>query len=323
GNQYFIKQFLSPTYPDDHAPGSEQTKAKKRVRCAAFESQHLRVKNALAPLSGLGGNLIVTLDFFREAAKYYKVTERVDIATLDGAAIAALPFVKKLVLMKTVAHSLKILHDVGMVHSDLKPSNVLIKRTEHGYTTKLIDFDSAYFEGEPPPPDEIVGTLNYYSPELVGYVHGAEVAPTALTRSSDVFTLGLIYCEYLTGAPPVFDVHRYRYAGVAARAGEPLRLPPDLDVPESITEQVERMLAANPDERPTVGEVHASLMGLKPVGTPTAPAVTTGPGSGSGALRGKGLRTALARAVPPAPAEAGPARRLLGKLVGRLGDKTA
>ena len=67
------------------------------------------------------------------------------------------------------------LHDLKIVHSDLKPSNVLIKQTELGYTTKLIDFDSSYIAGRPPPPEEIVGTINYYSPELLGYIQEAGV----------------------------------------------------------------------------------------------------------------------------------------------------
>ena len=70
GRQFFLKQFLSPTYPDDAAPGSEKIKAKKRARCAAFESHHRGVQAVLAPLSAYGGNLIVTLDFFRWGAKY-------------------------------------------------------------------------------------------------------------------------------------------------------------------------------------------------------------------------------------------------------------
>ncbi|CAN5733702.1 MAG: hypothetical protein ACR2HP_06165 [Ilumatobacteraceae bacterium] len=64
GRDYFIKEFLSPTYPDGRAPGSERTKAKKRARCATFEAHHRRIQEALAPLSAYGGNLIVTLDFF-------------------------------------------------------------------------------------------------------------------------------------------------------------------------------------------------------------------------------------------------------------------
>ena len=68
---------------------------------------------------------------------------------MSTADIAALGLPVQLVLMKSVAHSLKILHDLLIVHSDLKPSNVLIKRTELGYTTKLIDFDNAYIAGRP------------------------------------------------------------------------------------------------------------------------------------------------------------------------------
>ena len=225
GRQYFIKEFLSPTYPDDDAPGSEKIKAKKRARCAAFEAHHRGVQRALAPLSAYGGNLIVTLDFFRWGAKYYKVTEKVDAEGLSSTDVTALGLRAQLVLMKTVAHSLKILHELKIVHSDLKPSNVLIKRTELGYTTKLIDFDSAYIAGRPPPPEEIVGTINYYSPELLGYIQEAGVAPGELGVASDIFALGLIYTEYLTGAPPPFDVARYHEPAVAVRSGETLRIP--------------------------------------------------------------------------------------------------
>ena len=177
GRQFFIKEFLSPTYPDENAPGSEKIKAKKRARCAVFEAHHRGVQRALAPLSAYGGNLIVTLDFFRWGAKYYKVTEKVDAAGLSAADVRRLGLRTQLVLMKTVSHSLKILHDLKIVHSDLKPSNVLIKQTELGYTTKLIDFDSSYIAGRPPPPEEIVGTINYYSPELLGYIQEAGVDP--------------------------------------------------------------------------------------------------------------------------------------------------
>ena len=46
------------------------------------------MQTALAPLSAFGGDLIVTLDFFRWGAKYYKVTEKVDAEPLDAAGIA-------------------------------------------------------------------------------------------------------------------------------------------------------------------------------------------------------------------------------------------
>jgi serine/threonine protein kinase len=290
----------------------------------------------MAPLTTYGGNLIATLDFFRIGAKYYKVTEKVDVAGLQTRDIAALDFPAQLVLLKTVAHSLKILHDLRIVHSDLKPGNVLVKRTELGYTTKLIDFDSSYIAGNPPPPEEIVGTMNYYSPELVRYIQGA-AAPGELTEASDIFALGLIYAEYLTGAMPPFDP-AYHEPAVAVLHGQPLKLGPSR-APTLITDLVERMLLPDPAARPSVAQVHSTLMSLRggaapstaarapvPIRPPVVPrdrattAATTVsptpgprrvPGGTPSVLRGKGVRiagrtTATGAPVPTASAPSAP-----------------
>ena len=177
-------------------------------------------------------------------AKYYKVTEKVDPARLERRRRRRLDFRAALVLLKTVAHSLRILHDLGIVHSDLKPSNVLIKRTELGYTTKLIDFDSSYIAGSPPPPEEIVGTINYYSPELLGYIQEAGVAPTHL---------GVV--RRLRARPDLHRVpHRraaalrcgdYHEPAVAVRSGETLRIPRTAIAPE-LADLVDHMLPPTP-----------------------------------------------------------------------------
>jgi eukaryotic-like serine/threonine-protein kinase len=332
GRIFFIKRFLSPTYPEADAPGSERIKAKKRARCAAFEAHHRGIQAAMAPLTTYGGNLIATLDFFRVGAKYYKVTEKVDVSGLRTRDVAALDFPAQLVLLKTVAHSLKILHDLHIVHSDLKPSNVLIKRTELGHTTKLIDFDSSYIVGSPPPPEEIVGTMNYYSPELVRYIQGT-AAPEELTEASDIFALGLIYAEYLTGALPTFDPAHHE-AAIAVLHGQPLKVGPSR-APKAVSDLVERMLLPDPAARPGVAEVHSTLMALRAGGAPattarapvpirttvaTRESATTGtttsaprpstrrsPGGVPSALRGKGVRiaggtTSAEAPVPPPPA---------------------
>jgi eukaryotic-like serine/threonine-protein kinase len=330
GRQFFIKEFLAPTYPDDAAPGSEKTKAKKRARCATFEAHHRGMQKALAPLSTYGGNLIVTLDFFRWGAKYYKVTEKVDAEDLGTGGIAALGLRWQLVLMKSVAHSLKILHDLRIVHSDLKPSNILVKRTELGYTSKLIDFDSAYIAANPPPFQEIVGTINYYSPELLGYIQDVGVKPEELGVASDVFALGLIYTEFLTGAVPPFDTTTYHEPAVAVRSGEVLRIP-RAGLEPSLADMVDAMLLGDPTQRPTIAQVHATLMGIRvpgadPVTTPPVRSPTRStrsaapPPPPSGALRGKGLRLAApgSRPTTTTTPTATPPRGLVGKLVGKL-----
>ena len=315
GREYFLKEFLSPTYPDDDAPGSETTKARKRRRCAAFEAHHRSIQEATRPVSSLGGNLIVTLDFFRWGAKYYKVTEKVDVGDgFDSADVAALDFDDQLVIFKSVAHSVKVLHDLRIVHGDLKPSNVLIKRTTLAYTAKLIDFDSSYVAGEPPPPDEIVGTMNYYSPELVAYIQAGDAAePARLGVAADVFALGLIFAEHLTGALPTYDRDRYRYPSIAVREGAVLR-PADNPAPPELNDLVARMLLLGPAARPTIAEVHATLLQIGRDGPrPATPPPSSAPAAPS-ALRGKGLRTATRPAAPgfatetrPAPAAPPPA----------------
>jgi serine/threonine protein kinase len=327
GRQFFIKEFLSPTYPDDAAPGSEKTKAKKRARCAVFEAHHRGMQTALAPLSAYGGNLIVTLDFFRWGAKYYKVTEKVDAEALGDGGIAALDLRLQLVLLKSVAHSLKILHDLRIVHGDLKPSNVLVKRTELGYTSKLIDFDSSYIAGNPPPPEEIVGTINYYSPELLGYIQEVGVTPGELGVASDVFALGLIYTEFLTGAVPPFDAATYHEPAVAVRSGVTLRIPRARVAPE-LADLIDSMLAADPAHRPTIAAIHASLMAVR-----LAPPSAAAPAP-RGALRGRGLGAATRTLTPtstPTPtggsgesrvdAAPRPSARLVGKLLRKLTDR--
>jgi serine/threonine protein kinase len=224
-----------------------------------------------------------------------------------------------------VAHSLKILHDLHIVHSDLKPSNVLIKRTELGYTTKLIDFDSSYLVGNPPPPEEIVGTMNYYSPELVRYIQET-AAPGELTEASDIFALGLIYAEYLTGTVPSFDPAHHEPA-IAVLHGQVLELGPSR-APEAVVDIVERMLLLDPAARPGVAEVHSTLMSLRS-GSATTPARTR-------ARAPKAVRTPLvprdaarppssAAPVPaaPRPGTAGPPSQLRGKGVRIAGREPA
>ncbi len=360
GRIYFVKRFLSPTYPDDAAPGSPKTKARKRERCAAFEAHHRGIQVAMAPLTTYGGNLIATLDFFREGAKYYKVTEKVDLAGLAPRDVARLAFPTQLVLLKTVAHSLKILHDLSIVHSDLKPSNVLIKRTELGYTTKLIDFDSSYIVGTPPPPEDIVGTMthstiSHYSPELVRYIQGA-AHPAELTQASDIFALGLIYTEYLTGSLPPFDPS-HPQAAIAVLHGDRLRVATDR-APEAVRNLVERMMLLDPAARPTVAEVHGTLMGIRTTRStpgrfpsPPRPPIPERPSAtrrDSAAASGTNRVVKAARQrrrhrrqeghnlprppqptlaadvpAPPPPAEAGRGRGsgLLGRLVSRLDER--
>jgi serine/threonine protein kinase len=138
--------------------------------------------------------------------------------------------------------------------------------------------------------------MNYYSPELVGYIQETGVTGDQLGTAADLFALGMVYTEFLTGHLPVFDRERYRYASIAAQAGEILRVPPG-DVPEPVRTVVERMLLADPAARPTIGEVHAELLRVRtPEDVPMRPAAPRP--SAPSRLRGHGLRITGPAIVP-------------------------
>jgi serine/threonine protein kinase len=253
GEEFFLKEFLEPIYPLPSAPGSEKTKDFQRKQCEEFEKHHTAIKDALKGKSVKGGNLVITLDFFREDARFYKVTARVIVAGVDISAISALPLDKRIIVLLTVANSLKLLHQSDIVHGDLKPDNILINKTEAGmYVAKLIDFDSSYFSKKPPA--EVVGDPVYYSPELGFYIEFPEKRnPRDLQIQSDIFALGLIYHQYLTGELPGYNTAKYKYAYAAVSDGAKLAV--NDAVPPKLRALLSVMLRKEYSRRPDISQI--------------------------------------------------------------------
>lgn len=309
GVVYFLKRFLSPRYPVPGSPGSNATKRRKLAQCEAFEKHHRALMDALQHRCGTGGNLVVTRDFFREGTAYYKVTDRVETEHLSADDVAALPDEQRMLLLKTITHSVLILHDASIVHGDLKPDNVLTKVTAAGVlVTKLIDFDDSFFTAVPPPAGSVVGDPVYVAPEIAAYGEGAADART-LNIKADVFSLGLLFASYTLGnaAFAAFPKHGHHYAHEFILHRKPLPLAWNR-IPERLRTLVRYMLHANPEARPTTRDVLAALKAMGPVPasiSPTSPSLTTP--SPASRLRGPLL------ASRPATSEAGP--RLRGTLI--------
>jgi len=95
-----------------------------------------------------------------------------------------------------IARGLRAFHRLEMIHQDLKPDNVIID--EHG-SLKIIDFGSTKIAGieeiaKPIESNNILGTINYTAPEY----HTGDVG----SNRSDIFSLGVIAYELLTGKLP-------------------------------------------------------------------------------------------------------------------------
>lgn len=252
GQAYFVKEFLSPKYPLDSHSLSPQAMARKKQECLDF----YKARNALydAIRSCDTGNVVVIRDFFRQGSRYYAVTEKVDALGYTAAQIREFSTEKKLVLLRALLYSFSRLHSNGVVHGDIKPENILLKKTTAGYVTgKIIDFDSGFLQEAVP--EDIQGDQVFLAPEV--RLHMSDPAAKVTTKA-DVFSLGLLFHLYWTGKLPELP-EGYAYAFEAVLDDAPLEL--DSGIPNLLRSLIGRMLRKDPADRPSAGQVLSCLDG--------------------------------------------------------------
>ncbi len=153
----------------------------------------MREARAMAALNH--PNIIHIYNLGPEQEPPHFVMEYVEGAPLTDAA-QALTFRQKAELLHKVLLAVAFLHERQIIHRDLKPGNILVG---HDLSPKLLDFGLAQEtrtrEGRLTQAGQIVGTPDYLSPEQVK-------AEAPLDARSDIFSLGIILYELLTGELP-------------------------------------------------------------------------------------------------------------------------
>jgi serine/threonine protein kinase/tetratricopeptide (TPR) repeat protein len=149
---------------------------------------------------------------------------------------------QRLELFLAVCRAVQHAHQKGVIHRDLKPTNVLVKEQDGAPLPKVIDFGIAKATDQQAVENtlltqfgQMVGTPEYASPEQ------ADVMTGAVDETSDVYSLGVVLYELLVGTVP-FDAARLRQAGL----GEMLRIIREEEAP-ALSRKLDAMGAAAAD----------------------------------------------------------------------------
>jgi serine/threonine protein kinase len=152
-----------------------------------------------------------------------------------------------------IAAALEVAHEKGLVHRDVKPSNVIVTHEDHAYLTDLGLAKRAETAPGLTAVDQMLGTVDYVAPELI---EGSE--PDA---RSDIYSLGCVLFEMLTGEAPFAD----QVGGMAKMWAHVNAEPSPLrerrrDVSPALEEVMRRAMAKAPEARPTAAVFRAEVL---------------------------------------------------------------
>ena len=176
-------------------------------------------------------------------------------------------------LVSEVAHALEVAHRHGIVHRDIKPGNIMVARDGR---VKVTDFGiaRAVAEAQMTLPGTTIGSVHYFSPE--------QARGEATTAASDVYSLGIVLYELLTGQRP-FEGDSPASVAVARLTG-PVPSPSAVrgGIPPAIEQVLARATALDPGARyPSGGPFGEALDAF--VANPSAPALAGGWAAGGAA----------------------------------------
>src|SRR5437016_4410636 len=189
-------------------------------------------------------NIVTIYDAGKQDGIFYIAMEYIEGITLHAllAEKRVLTAEEVIELSRHICKGLDYAHASGIVHRDIKPANIMI--TPNG-TVKIMDFGIAKAGGGVTNTGQVLGTPNYMSPE--------QVKGRQLDGRSDLFSLGVILYEMLTGEKPFVgqNVTTIIYKIVNENPITPRDL--DVTVHPGLSAIVTKALAKAPDDRYQTG----------------------------------------------------------------------
>jgi serine/threonine protein kinase len=276
-------KLLNPRYVEDEAA---QVRFRREAR-AAGRIQHT--------------NAVTVTDFGRTSDGFvYIVMELLEGRTLRDvlAHDAPLDTARAVSMMLQTAAAVGAAHDAGVIHRDLKPANIfVVQRKDAPPYIKVLDFGIAKLAADALDDDDtntltqvgaMIGTPRYMSPEQCD---GAKLTP-----ASDVYSLGIILYEMLTGTTPFNGTSPIAIA--IKHSSTPPRSPREFvaTIPATLEELVLHALEKRPEDRPADANAFRNLLygvaerlGLEHAASISAPSLES--------LRSAGTETPSGRLV--------------------------
>jgi len=213
--------------------------------------QFLREARAAASLEH--PNVVRVYEINQHRGWWYIAYEMIEGGNLKAVvkAVGPLPPNRACPVIADAATALAVGHQAGVIHRDVKPSNLMLTRTGR---CKLMDFGLVRITDPNDPfdfTDKSVGTPQYMAPEII--------RRQDITPAVDIYSLGATLYYALVGQPPFMGKTQREVLSHHLETS-----PPDVrercpTCPKSLVELIERMLAKNPAARPNAAEVAVAL----------------------------------------------------------------
>jgi serine/threonine protein kinase len=198
-------------------------------------------------------NAVTIYDFVEEMGQYFLVMEYIQGPTLKQliAQRRQLQAREAIEIAIQVCAVLQVAHARGFIHRDIKPQNIMLALStgiagglsEGGAWVKLTDFGIVRVAEDAGLTNSgiVLGTADYLSPE--------QARGETLTASSDLYSLGVVMFEMLTGRPPFVGPTAVSIAMQHASANPPTLRQFNAHVPPAIEQLVLRTLQKEPEDR--------------------------------------------------------------------------
>ena len=243
---------LAPDSPSDYAVKLAKTGESEELLAVQF----LR-REALVGSTVSHPHLCCVLSLHVHRSPYYVVMPYLDGMTAEEAIVqaGAIAASRAIWIVRQTAEAMTALHQVGWIHSDIKPSNILVSTDNHVTLLDLglarkIGRDECHREGP------MAGTLAYAAPESFSSLVDAGAA-------SDVYALGVTLYRMVAGMLPFIEdtPDRLAAAHVHCHPPDPRNRNPHLSA--EIVQLLDCMLDKQPSRRPTFDDLIQWLEGLE------------------------------------------------------------